>query len=170
MFMKFQEFIKKQAILPFLEANCPREAFERMLESLIEAGALSREGYDDALKALLRREEIGTTAIGDSRMFPHAKTTSVKKTVGVVAVCGSGFDADSMDGSKIKFIFLLLSPHDQPGNHLRCLERYSRETRDKDFLVQLLESETREEIWEALVERDEALWYCDPAADLAYTV
>jgi nitrogen PTS system EIIA component len=81
----------------------------------------------------MKREELGSTGIGRGVAVPHTKHASVEKLVGTVGVSHSGVDFNSLDGEKVHLFFLLISPPDRPGDHLRALENISRQLRDDTF-------------------------------------
>ena len=85
---------------------------------------------------------------------PHTKHPSVDKLVGTVAVSGEGVDFDSLDGEKAHLFFLLISPPDRPGDHLRALEKISRQLRDDTFCRFLKQAKTADEIRQLLEEAD----------------
>ena len=65
-----------------------------------------------------------------------------------------GVDFASLDGEKVHLFFLLISPPDRPGDHLRALENISRQLRDDTFCRFLKQAKTAEEIWQLLDEAD----------------
>ena len=71
-----------------------------------------------------------------------------------MAVSGEGVDFDSLDGEKVQLFFLLLSPPDRPGDHLRALENVSRQLRDDTFCRFLKQAKTKEDILLLLDEAD----------------
>ena len=74
--------------------------------------------------------------------------------MGTVAVSHEGVDFDSLDGEKVHLFFLLVSPPDRPGDHLRALENISRQLRDDTFCRFLKQSNTPEDIQQLLNEAD----------------
>jgi PTS system fructose-specific IIA component/PTS system nitrogen regulatory IIA component len=102
----------------------------------------------------LNREELGSTGIGRGVAVPHTKHGSVEQLVGTVGVSREGVDFDSLDGEKVFVLFLLVSPLDRPGDHLRALENISRQLRDDRFCRFLKQSKTAEEIRQLLTEAD----------------
>ena len=106
------------------------------------------------MKAILKREELGSTGIGRGVAVPHTKHPSVDRLVGNVAISGGGVDFDSLDGEKVHLFFLLISPPDRPGDHLRALENISRQLRDDTFCRFLKQSKTVEDIQQLLDEAD----------------
>ena len=74
---------------------------------------------------------------------PHTKHPSVDRLVGTVAVSPDGVDFASLDGEVVHLFFLLVSPPDRPGDHLRALENISRQLRDDTFCRFLKQAKTR---------------------------
>lgn len=152
--MKFNDFIVPAAIRPAAEAADKKGIVEEMVQALADAGAIPAEDIDSIVKAILKREELGSTGIGRGIAVPHTKHPSVEKLVGAVAVSPQGVDFDALDGDKVKVFFFLVSPPDRPSEHLRALENVSRRLRNEKFLRFLTQSTTSEEIKTLLDEAD----------------
>ncbi len=76
------------------------------------------------------------------------------KLIGTVGVSGEGVEFDSLDGEKVQLFFLLVSPPDRPGDHLRALENISRQLRDDMFCRFLKQSKSPDDITQLLDEAD----------------
>jgi PTS system fructose-specific IIA component/PTS system nitrogen regulatory IIA component len=85
---------------------------------------------------------------------PHTKHASVEKLVGTVGVSSEGVDFKSLDGDKVQLFFLLVSPPDRPGDHLRALENISRQLRDDTFCRFLKQAKSAHDIQNLLEEAD----------------
>jgi PTS system fructose-specific IIA component/PTS system nitrogen regulatory IIA component len=120
----------------------------------LDAGGISEDQFESIVKAILKREELGSTGIGRGVAVPHTKHPSVDRLVGTVAISGDGVGFDSLDGEKVFLFFLLISPPDRPGDHLRALENISRQLRDDTFCRFLKQSKNSEEIKQLLEEAD----------------
>src|SRR5205085_11084976 len=105
---------------------------------------------EDITKAVLRREQLGTTGIGKNIAIPHSRHESVEELVGTLALAPDGLPFESLDGEKVYVFVLLVSPQDRPGDHLRALEAVVRTMRNEEFVRQLRACTTREEIWALL--------------------
>ena len=125
--MKFVDFINREAIRTQVEADAKDDVIRGMAGSLREAGKIGDEQFESIVEAILKREELGSTGIGRGVAVPHTKHPSVGELVGAVAVSEEGVDFDSLDGEKVHLLFLLVSPPDRPGDHLRALENISVE-------------------------------------------
>jgi mannitol/fructose-specific phosphotransferase system IIA component (Ntr-type) len=124
--MKFADFICGDAIRAQLAATDKEGAIREMVEGLAKAGKVASDEAESIVKAILKREELGSTGIGRGVAVPHTKHPSVDRLVGTVAVSNLGVDFASLDGEVVHLFFLLVSPPDRPGDHLRALENISR--------------------------------------------
>jgi PTS system fructose-specific IIA component/PTS system nitrogen regulatory IIA component len=121
-----------------------------MVESLRAAGSFHGGDSDDIVRAVLKREQLGSTGIGRGIAIPHTKHNSVDRLVGTVAVSPGGVPFESIDAEPVHVFVLLVSPQDRPGDHLRALENVVRSMRDDNFVRALRQAKTREEIWRLL--------------------
>ena len=110
---------------------------------MCKAGKVETDESESIVKAILKREELGSTGIGRGVAVPHTKHPSVDRLVGTVAVSSQGVDFASLDGEVVHLFFLLVSPPDRPGDHLRALENISRQLRDDTFCRFLKQAKTR---------------------------
>ena len=125
-----------------------------MVAALVEAGHVASSDADDIVRAIMKREELGSTGIGRGIAVPHTKHASVDRLVGTVGVSGDGIDFNSLDGEKVQLLFLLVSPPDRPGDHLRALENISRQLRDEMFCKFLKQAKSSEDVQQLLDEAD----------------
>src|SRR6266478_2505039 len=152
--MRMSDFVIRDAIVPELTAASKEGVIREMVDSLRAAGYFKTTEPDDIVRAILKRELLGSTGIGRGVAIPHTKHNSVEKLIGTVAVSRPGVAFDSLDGEPVHVFVLLISPQDRPGDHLRALENVSRSLRDDGFVRSLRQATTRESIWGLLDEAD----------------
>jgi PTS system fructose-specific IIA component/PTS system nitrogen regulatory IIA component len=152
--MKFADFVVKDAIKANLEAQDKESAIRELAGSLLAVGSINEDQFDGIINAILKREELGSTGIGRGVAVPHTKHASVDRLVGTVGISPDGVDFDSLDGEKVQLFFLLISPPDRPGDHLRALENISRQLRDETFCRFLKQAKTTDDIQQLLDEAD----------------
>ena len=152
--MKFSDFVSGKAIRADLRSTDKVSVIGELVESLLSAGEIGAGDKDDIVKAILKREELGSTGIGRGIAVPHTKHPSVNKLIGTVGVSTDGVEFESLDGEKVQLFFLLVSPPDRPGDHLRALENISRQLRDETFCRFLKQSKTSDDILQLLNEAD----------------
>lgn len=152
--MKFADFVNVDAIRANLANDDKESVLRELVASLVKAGAIKEDEQDSIVKAIMKREELGSTGIGRGVAVPHTKHPSVDRLIGTVGVSADGVDFNSLDGEKVQLLFLLISPPDRPGDHLRALENISRQLRDDTFCRFLKQSKTSEDIQQLLEEAD----------------
>jgi PTS system fructose-specific IIA component/PTS system nitrogen regulatory IIA component len=152
--MKFSDFVCVPAIKAELIAEDKQGVIQELVESLVAAGAIQAGEQEGIVKAIMKREELGSTGIGRGVAVPHTKHGSVDRLIGTVGVSSHGIDFNSLDGEKVQLFFLLISPPDRPGDHLRALENISRQLRDDTFCRFLKQVKAPEDIQTLLEEAD----------------
>ncbi|MDO4550622.1 MAG: PTS sugar transporter subunit IIA [Planctomycetia bacterium] len=156
--MKFAEFICTDSIQVSLKATEKEDVIREMVASLRDAGQIAPEEFDNVVKAIMKREELGSTGIGRCVAVPHTKHSSIKKMVGTVAVSPGGVKFDSLDGQPVHVLFMLVSPPDDPNEHLRALEHISRQLRDEMFRRFIMQVKSQEEVCQLLEEADNNMY------------
>ena len=152
--MKFADFVCPDAIRSELTATDKEGAVREMAQALFEAGGIEAEELESIVKAILKREELGSTGIGRGVAVPHTKHPSVNRLVGTVAVSHQGVDFASLDGETVQLFFMLVSPPDCPRDHLKALENISRKLSDDTFCKFLKQAKSVEDIRQLLDEAD----------------
>ena len=152
--MKFSDFVCYEAINANVTATTKEAVIREMVQSLLNVGKIPGGEVEGILKAIMKREELGSTGIGRGVAVPHTKHPSVSKLIGTVAISKQGIDFESLDGEMVQLLFLLISPPDRPGDHLRALENISRQLRDDTFCKSLRLAKSAEEVKKLLDEAD----------------
>lgn len=154
--MNLLDFIPKKAILATLEARTKEGVIEELINVLIEAKALPASTKDEILRAVMKREMLGSTGIGTGLAVPHVKQhASVPKMVGAFGRAPDGIEFGAIDGEPVHLFFLLLSPQGDPTVHLEALKTLSSLTRDENFCKFLRAARGVDEIVETLAESGE---------------
>lgn len=115
---------------------------ETLIDEMIELASASGKVLDkeEAKKEIFKREKVMSTGVGKGIALPHAKTNVIADTVGALAVLKNNLDYESLDGSPINIIFLLLGSENNVGIHLRLLSRISRVMNNDTFREKLVAS------------------------------
>ncbi|MFN4258217.1 MAG: PTS sugar transporter subunit IIA [Gemmataceae bacterium] len=148
--MRMSDFVVRDAILPDLSATTKEGVIREMVESLRDAGYFKGGELEDIVKAILKRETLGSTGIGRGVAIPHTKHGCVDRLVGTVGISRQGVAFNSVDGEPVYVLVLLISPQDRPGDHLRALENVARSMRDDGFVRSLRAATARDAIWDLL--------------------
>ncbi|CAN5905340.1 PTS sugar transporter subunit IIA [soil metagenome] len=153
--MKLSDFVVREAIQVDLQATSKEEAIREIVRSLRAAGRVSEADQDSVTRAILNREELGSTGIGQGVAVPHTRHPSVSRLIGTVALSRKGVESAALDGELVDILFLLGSPPNQPGDHLRALENISRHLKDERFVNFLRQARTRDQVVDLLDEADQ---------------
>ena len=152
--MKFCDFVSTDAIQSEMVSAEKEGAIRELVGNLVTAGQINTDDAESIVTAIMKREELGSTGIGRGIAVPHTKHPCVDKLVGTVGVSQEGVEFQSLDGEPVQLFFLLVSPPDRPGDHLRALENISRQLRDDMFCKFLKQSKTKQDIQTLLEEAD----------------
>ena len=141
--MKITDLLKKESIELDGKAGSKSEAIDNMVELMAASGKLSDPA---AYKAqVFRREEEGTTGIGEGIAIPHGKCDAVKAPGLAAMVLKDGVDYESLDGEPTDLIFLIAAPNTEDNVHLDVLSRLSVLLMDEAFTGKLRSAKSTEE-------------------------
>ena len=152
--MQFSDFLCVEAIRPNLQATTKEDVIRELVEGFVDAGHVNVDDEADIIKAIMSREELGTTAIGKGFAIPHVKHPTIDRIVGSIVISTTGVEFNSLDGSRTEIFFLLLSPIDTPTHHLRAMEKVSRHLKNNMFCRFLKQCRTVAEAQDVLSEAD----------------
>lgn len=123
-----KNMISADLIIPALEATSKKQALRAIAEEV--AGNIGGHA-DDLLSALLDRERIGSTGIGQGVAIPHVKIPGADKMYGVLVRLETPVDYDAIDNLPVDIIFMLLAPAEsKTTQHLKMLAQISRFLKD----------------------------------------
>ena len=141
--MKITDLLSKDAIKLNGIANSKQDAINKLVDLMAKNGNLTdKEKYT---QVVLKREEEGSTGIGEGIAIPHGKTDAVSKSGLSAMVINDGVEFDSLDGQPAKLLFLIAAPNTKDNVHLDVLSRLSTLLMDTEFRKSLMEAKTPEE-------------------------
>ena len=141
--MKITDLLSKDAIKLNGIANSKQDAINKLVDLMAKNGNLTdKEKYKEVV---LKREEEGSTGIGEGIAIPHGKTDAVSKPGLSAMVINDGVEFDSLDGQPAKLLFLIAAPNTKDNVHLDVLSRLSTLLMDTEFRKSLMEAKTPEE-------------------------
>jgi nitrogen PTS system EIIA component len=128
------DLLAAEAILPRLLTTSRRQALQMLTEALAKAsGVDARAAFD----AVLIRERLSGTGMGEGVAIPHASVPGVIRPIGAFARLEPPQDFDALDGRPADLVFLLISPPDKGADHLKAFARISRFMRRADMREKL---------------------------------
>jgi nitrogen PTS system EIIA component len=129
--MPLLDFLDPRAVLPALRVNGKKQALQELASQAARLTGLT----DSAIyEALLQRERLGSTGIGEGIAIPHGKLPSLTRIFGLVARLDKPVDFEALDGQPVDVLFLLLAPEGAGADHLKALARVARVLREPGLI------------------------------------
>ncbi len=153
--MKIKTFLSEDCVIANLMATTRDAVLAELALPLARAGLGINAA--DIQQALLERELMGSTGIGDGVAIPHAKVKGLDRIVAAFGRSVEGVPFDAVDENPAKYFFVLLSPDNAPGPHLLALARLSKLFKGGALFARLQEAMTAHEIYAAILSEDEKL-------------
>lgn len=150
--MKILDVLDKTAIISHLESNDKKTIIEELSEPVAQLAGIKRE---DCVRVLLEREQLGSTGIGEGIGIPHGKMKSLDRLFLGFGLSKKGVDFDSVDGRPTHIFFLLITPENSTGLHLKLLARISKILKNHSFKEKLLNADSQDEIVDIIKAEDE---------------
>ncbi|HEY1685549.1 MAG TPA: PTS sugar transporter subunit IIA [Tepidisphaeraceae bacterium] len=153
--MKLKDFIVQDAVIPELQAKDRNSALRELVESLAASGAVDQSVVEEIVAALIKREQNGSTGFGKGVAVPHAKHPKITKMVGTIGRSADGIDFAALDHQPVYCIVLLLSPENQPQQHLQAMNIVFSNLQKDIFRRFLRQSQSKEAIADLIDEADQ---------------
>ena len=149
---RIQDILSSDLIIEDLQATNKAEVIREFSALLARAGKV--RDAEELAQVLLNRESQCSTGIGDGIAIPHAKSRVIGEMVIAFGRSARGVDFQSLDGQPAHLFFVLVTPDDRPGDHLKTLARISRILRNTVLRQELMRSAARQEIQKLLIDED----------------
>jgi len=150
--MRISDLLKKESIELGVKVTGKEEAIDKLV-GLMEAGGRLKDkaGYKEGI---LKREALGSTAVGDGIAIPHAKVDAVKEPGLSAMVVPEGVDYEAFDGSLSHLFFMIAAPEGEADVHLEALSRLSTLLMDPDFKSDLINARSKEEFLQLIDDKE----------------
>src|SRR5687767_13983357 len=153
--MKLSDFIVSGAVIPELTSTDRNGVIREMVTALAPCIGLDEDSAASIGKSVIQRENQGSTGFGKGVAVPHVKHPAIKKITATIARSSAGVDFAALDRAPVYIVVLLLSPPDNPDQHLASMENIFRHLQRDNFRRFLRQASTKEEINDLIREADE---------------
>lgn len=154
--MALADLIPSDGVALDLGASSRKQVLQSLADlAARETGLNARTIFD----AVLQRERLGSTGVGQGVAIPHARLAGIPAVAGFFARLKTPIDFDSIDGRPADLVFMLLAPEDAGAEHLKALARVSRLLRREDIRQRLRAAPDADAI--------QAVLFGEPASDAA---
>ena len=145
--MKIHKLINPENVYLDLEASDVGSALTAVAEVFAPGLDL---GAEHVVTALIEREELGSTSVGDGFAIPHCKTQGLTQIAIALARFTDGVDFGGLGHDPVRFVFVVLSPPDQPAAHLQVLSQIARVLKRRELRTELLSAVDASEVVSAI--------------------
>ena len=150
--MRIVDLINKNSVKLDLNTKSKLDVVDELVDLVNDSGNLNYK--NEYKKAILAREKLGTTAIGEGVAIPHAKNKSVNKACLAAGVSKEGIDYEAFDDSLSHLFFMIAAPDGANDTHLEVLSRLSTILMDESFRNDLMNSPSVEEFLDLIDEKE----------------
>ena len=125
---------------------------KRILEIISGIAAKNNADIDEAtvLSALMARERMGSTGIGNGIALPHGRLAGLEKVIAIVVTTTPAINFDAIDNKPVDIFFTLLVPQEQTDGHLQTLAMVAGKLSDKETIKSIRKADTSDDIIRAL--------------------
>ena len=148
--MDIRSLLMKDIMIMDLKATTKSEVIDEMVHNYYEHGIIDDE--DLYKKGIIKREEEGSTGMGDGIAIPHAHDAAVKKPAVQFARSVAGVDYDSMDGQPAHLFFMIAAPEGGDNTHLQALAALSQVLMNPDVVTALKAADTPDKVQDIFAE------------------
>jgi fructose-specific phosphotransferase system IIA component len=152
--MTLLDILSANSTIVGLKSETKDGIIEELVDSLEVGKAITDR--DKVLQAVLEREKIMSTGIGDGIAIPHGKSDAVVELAAALGTHKRGVEFEALDGEPAYVFFLLVSPANVSGPHIKALARISRLLKNDDFKKKLIEAGSAEEVLQAIEAEEKA--------------
>ncbi len=154
--MKLLDLIDRRSIIADLKSTDRNGAVRDLVECLAAAKLIDESAVEGIIRSIITRERTrGTTGFGKGVAVPHVKVEGLGRIVAAVGRSARGIEFGSLDNQPVYSVFLIVSPADQPEEHLRAMDLIFRHLQQEQFRKFLRQSDTVDKIYDLLNEADE---------------
>ena len=153
--MRFEDFVCFEATIPEFQTSDRDGVIGELVSSLDRAGKLGKNNAKAITRAVIKRENEASTGMGKGVAVPHVKHKAVKDVVVAIGQSGAGIDFSALDKQPVYSVILLVSPANEPDEHLQAMENIFRNLQYEKFRRFLRQCRSAEQIEDLLREADE---------------
>jgi PTS system nitrogen regulatory IIA component len=150
--MKITDILTKDLVIADFSGTDKESVLVEFTEFLEQKGAIKNK--ETLLSALIEREKLGSTGIGENVAIPHAKLDEIDHMITSFGRSVKGVEFESLDKKPVHFVCLVIAPSNSTGQHLKALARISRILKSSALRESLQNAKDVDEIYSTLVDED----------------
>jgi len=150
--MRISQLLSKSSIIANLNAQDKKGAIDELALAVSET---TKVPVKELATVLMEREQLGSTGIGGGIAIPHGKLGSVQSIIVGFGLSRKGVEYESLDNKPVHIFFLLLTPENSTGGHLKVLAQISKLLKMDQFKKGLIAAQSVDDIYDIIMDQDE---------------
>jgi PTS system nitrogen regulatory IIA component len=150
--VRIAEFLRRDNLILSFKTDEKGAVLGELCALLAQNGDVTDAGA--VFDAVMKREMLGSTGIGDEVAIPHAKTSQTKSLTGALGLSRGGIEYFAMDDKPVRLVFLLVAGENSTGTHLKALARVSRLLKSPGFRKRIESAKSADEMYSMIAEED----------------
>ena len=150
--MRISQLLNKSSIIADLNARDKKGIID---ELALAVSKTTKAPAKEIAIVLMEREQLGSTGIGGGIAIPHGKLDSVKSIIVGFGLSREGIEYESLDNKPVHIFFLLLTPENSTGGHLKVLAQISKLLKMDQFKKDLIAAQSVDDIYDTIMDQDE---------------
>ena len=146
--MEIQSILNPECVIHQYECNSKKRLLETIASHLCDHNPVLDPG--NVFTALIARERLGSTGIGNGIAIPHCRIAGCNQTIGVIVTLKTPIDFDAIDNQPVDVIFVLIVPENHNQDHLQTLATLAEMFSDKTRLTQIREAKDANELYNVI--------------------
>ncbi|MBX7151517.1 PTS sugar transporter subunit IIA [bacterium] len=153
--MKLSEILTEQLIKIPLEKFDKKDIIAEMIEVLSHSGKVLDK--EKVVQAVLEREQMMSTGIGNSVAIPHGKSQGVQDLIVALGITSQDVNFDALDGKPVRIVFMLVGPEKSSSIHIKMLSRISRLLNQAAFRKKIIDCKNAHDALQIIVDEEKLL-------------
>jgi fructose-specific phosphotransferase system IIA component len=152
--MKIASVLEENHVFVQMDGKTKEDAIKFLVESIADSGIFEKS--DDIFHAVLDRERIMTTGVGNGVAIPHCKHASCNDFKLAIGISKNLLDFNSIDKKPVSIVFLLVGPNTVAGNHIKLLSKISKLISREEIREKILEFSSEKEVYDFIIEQEKS--------------
>lgn len=150
--MKISDFLNVDLLELDLSASDTEGCIEKLVDILDSNGLI--KDPKEVYHKLIEREKVMSTGIGRGVAIPHARCSSLSRTIVTIAISSQGIEFKAIDGKPVKVVFLIVGPPEAASLHVKLLAQIARMIKNQGFADRLLQASSGSDIIEIIKKKE----------------
>ena len=157
--MRLTDVLNENLVNISLDGTSRDACIRELIDKLVDTETIIN--VDSIFEAVLEREKIMTTGVGNGIAIPHCKHADSPEFAVCLGIQPKGVDFQSIDKKDVNIIFLLVGPENNPGLHIKLLSRISRLMSNEELRQQLLECKSNKDAFDLIQDEENYFFEID---------